>query len=175
MPINIFKSALDRTQAAQITTLIVEHGHDILVSPGMEYERNQPQHGSSTCFSHSLTVAYASVWMAMSMDIPVDVRSLIRGALLHDYFLYDWRDKSHPLHAFSHANTALENAERDFELSDIERDIIARHMFPLTPIPPRYRESTLVSLADKICATLEVTAIAFPIPLPGAALRRVLV
>lgn len=28
---------------------------------------------------------------------------------------------------------ALENAQRDFVLSDIERDIHRKHMFPLTP------------------------------------------
>ena len=29
-------------------------------------------------------------------------------------------------------------------------------MFPLTPIPPRYKESVLVTVSDKICATKEV-------------------
>ena len=33
--------------------------------------------------------------------------------------------------------------------------MIHRHMFPLTPVPPRYREALLVSLADKISAVLE--------------------
>ena len=28
-------------------------------------------------------------------------------------------------------------------------------MFPLTPVPPKYRESMLVSLADKHCANKE--------------------
>ena len=47
------------------------------------------------------------------------------------------------------------NADRDFGLNEIEKDIISKHMFPLTFMPPRYRESVLVTLADKWCAICE--------------------
>ena len=47
---------------------------------------------------------------------------------------------------------ALERAEEDFDLTPIERNIIARHMFPLVPIPPACREAWIVCLADKACA-----------------------
>ena len=50
---------------------------------------------------------------------------------------------------------ALENARRVFELSEVECDIIRKHMFPLTPVPPRYREGWLVVLADKVCSVYE--------------------
>ena len=38
-------------------------------------------------------------------SIKINEKSLIRGALLHDYFLYDWHksDQGHRLHAFFHA------------------------------------------------------------------------
>ena len=48
-----------------------------------------------------------------------------------------------------------ENARRVFELSEVERDIIRKHLFPLTPVPPRYREGWLVVLADKVCSVYE--------------------
>ena len=51
---------------------------------------------------------------------------------------------------------ALKNAKRDFRLTDREQDIIAKHMFPLTPALPKYRESVLVCLVDKWCSTYEV-------------------
>ena len=35
-------------------------------------------------------------------------------------------------------------------------DIIGKHMWPLTAPLPYYKESYMVSLADKICATLEM-------------------
>lgn len=40
----------------------------------------------------------------------------------------------------------------DFALSEIEKETIRRHMFPLNPIPPRCREAWIVTLADKICS-----------------------
>ena len=55
----------------------------------------------------------------------------------------------------THPSVARNNADRDFELNDVERDIIAKHMFPLTPFLPMYRESFIVSIADKWCALAE--------------------
>ena len=51
---------------------------------------------------------------------------------------------------------ALDNAQRDFHLNAVERDVIRKHMFPLNLRPPRYRESVLVSCADKLCALGEM-------------------
>ena len=67
---------------------------------------------------------------------------------------------------------AMKPQERcDFTLDAVERDVIERHMFPLNPVPPRYRESVLVCLADKICAIGETLHLPAPAalaqPLPG--------
>ena len=115
------------------------------------------QHGNTTRYIHSLAVAYVSCRLADTLRIKCDKKSMVRGALLHDYFHYRWQDnpKKYRLHGFTHPKVALKNAERDFKLNPIERDIIRRHMFPLTPRPPRYRESYLVTAADKICAVYE--------------------
>lgn len=115
------------------------------------------QHGTTSVFRHSVAVAYVSFYIARKYHIRVREKALIRGALLHDYFLYDWHEKdaSHKWHGFFHAGEALRNAMEDFELSEIEQDTIARHMFPLNPIPPRHREAWIVCLADKICSSGE--------------------
>ena len=42
------------------------------------------------------------------------------------------------------------------EGDDIEKDIIVKHMFPLNIKLPRYRESYIVTIADKICSSYEV-------------------
>lgn len=115
------------------------------------------QHGSTTVFAHCVKVACFSLFLANKLHISVDVHALLRGALLHDYFLYDWHEKNagHRFHGFTHPATALKNAQQDFMLTPVEKDIIARHMFPLCPIPPRCREAWLVCVADKYCALLE--------------------
>ena len=96
------------------------------------------QHGSTSTLMHTIAVAHYSVALARR-------------------FLYDWHDK-HPdnrMHGFTHASKALKNADKDFRLNKRERDIIAKHMFPLTIKPPTTREGWLVCLVDKGCSLLE--------------------
>ena len=116
------------------------------------------QHGGVTVYAHCVRVAALSCRLADAMGLAVDRAALVRGALLHDYFLYDWHEKddSHRLHGFTHPRAALNNACADWELSPRERNIILRHMFPLTPVPPACREGWLVCMADKICAVHEM-------------------
>ena len=115
------------------------------------------QHGSTTVFAHCVKVACFSLFLANKLHIPVNTHALLRGALLHDYFLYDWHEKNagHRFHGFTHPATALKNAQEEGMLTPGEKDSIARHMFPLCPIPPRCREAWLVCAADKYCALLE--------------------
>lgn len=119
--------------------------------------RNFIQHGTTSVYTHSLSVAYLSCLLAEHFQMQVDWHALIRGALLHDYFLYDWhvKDPSHRLHGFTHPARALRNAREEFSLSTKESFIILRHMFPLVPIPPSSPEGWLVCLADKICSSFE--------------------
>lgn len=136
-------------------------GADILKSKGMNSEKCFMQHGDISCYRHSLRVAARSVRLARWMRLRTDMSALVRGALLHDYFLYDWHEKdaSHRWHGFHHPSAALKNASADFGLSARERDVIAKHMFPLTLRPPRFRESWIVCLADKWCALEETLAV----------------
>ena len=135
-----------------------------LAHEGRFYEEKAAmQHGCTTIYQHSIHVAYVSLFLMEKWHIPLDEVSLVKGALLHDYFLYDWHknDASHRLHGFHHPNTALRNALRDYKLNKREGNMIARHMFPLTPIPPGCREAWLVCLADKWCAMKETLRPAF--------------
>lgn len=74
-----------------------------------------------------------SVWRCGSAR-PVRLRELVRGALLHDYFGYDWHEKGggHRLHGFFHPKRACHRAEKKYALTRVERGIILRHMWPLT-------------------------------------------
>ncbi len=135
------------------------HAKDILESEGMQSGKDTRHHGDVSVYSHSVDVAVISLKLARKLRLNIDEKSLIRGALLHDYYLYDWHvpDKEHRLHGFSHAKTALRNASADFELNKIEKDIIKKHMFPLNISVPMYKESVLVCVADKISATRDYT------------------
>ena len=79
------------------------------------------QHGSVSCLEHSVAVAELSFWICRRLGLRADWNSLVRGALLHDFFLYDWHDKAPDrpgLHGFTHPKTALKNAERLFPLTE---------------------------------------------------------
>ncbi len=115
-------------------------------------------HSDITVYTHCVKVAAAAYSFAVKHDIPCDRKALVRGALLHDYYLYDWHDpnKGFRWHGFKHHRFALQNAERDFPLTRREREIIRTHMFPLTFwCLPRCREAWIVTVADKIVATQE--------------------
>lgn len=136
---------------------VAAHCIDILASPGMEREKSAIQHGATTVWEHSLSVANACASLAQALPLGIRMRPLVRAALLHDYFLYDWHDRtaSRPNHATRHGSYARANAERDFAISEHEGDIIESHMFPLARMP-RTREAWVVCLVDKIIAFQEV-------------------
>ena len=132
-------------------------GEDVLDSAGMQSLRTFEHHGVISRYEHCLSVAYISLRIADRWHIRVDRQSMVRGALLHDYFMYNWDEPGNVrlLHGFTHAGEALRNAKKEFELNAVECDVIKKHMFPLNIALPRYRETAIVSLADKISAVIE--------------------
>ena len=114
------------------------------------------QHGQVSTWEHCVRVAHASLAMARALRLRVSERELVRSALLHDYFLYDWHEPGHVGHATQHPVFALRNAHEDFDLSPLEKNAIASHMWPLPPTRvPRSREAVLVCVADKWCSLAE--------------------
>jgi uncharacterized protein len=118
-----------------------------------EYQtlKNYRAHGQVSVYDHSLFVAERSYLYAKKRHLDLDYASLVRGALLHDYYLYDWhkRHKGHRLHGFRHPAWALHNALLVYDLNDIEKDIIRNHMFPLTFLHwPHSKEARIVAKMD---------------------------
>jgi uncharacterized protein len=133
-------------------------------SPGFQRTSGFVQHGKVSVRKHSMNVAMAALTISRFLPFKMKERDIVRGALLHDYFLYDWhKTKIRPkhilqfykLHGFSHPQTALRNARKDFRLTETEQEIIKKHMWPLTVKPPMCREAWVVTLADKYCSLLE--------------------
>ena len=120
------------------------------------------QHGSVTTYDHCERVAKVSLWLNRRMHLGADEKALIRGAMLHDFYLYDWHDDdggAHRLHGFTHPARAAKNAKKHFDISRKEEGIIRSHMWPLTlRAVPSSREAAIVCMADKICSLHETVA-----------------
>ena len=139
--------------------LLDEVIHQLCEQGRLLEEQNAMQHGSTSVYEHSVNVAYKSLLLVENYRLPVDKQSLVRGALLHDYFLYDWHKPHGRWHGFKHPAIALKNATRDFKLTEIEKNLIVRHMFPLVPIPPKNIEGGIVCMVDKWCSLKDFVAI----------------
>ena len=104
---------------------------------------------------HCLYVAYLSFLFCRRYHL--DARSAARAGLMHDMDLRSEEEVGRLRHLLSHSKMALERASR-YGLNDIERDIILKHMWPVTlRLMPKYKESFVVNFADKICAFFEIT------------------
>ena len=150
----LIRKLLHRHEIAEFNGMIADLKRDQLVQSMRQFV----QHGHTSTYAHCLGVAALSFRIARWLPCRIDERSLLRGSLLHDFYLYDWhhKDANHTLHGFRHADRALKNASVHFRLNRIERDIIRTHMWPLNLTRvPRTRESAIVCLADKLCSLAE--------------------
>lgn len=133
---------------------------DLIQSPEVLAMDRISQHSQAVSrLEHSLYVSYVGFLLCRFLGL--DQRAAARGGLLHD--MHPWtRDEAFAFRArllLIHPKLALENATDAFALTNKEKDIIVKHMWPLTLAFPRYAESYLVSLADKICAVSEMVAL----------------
>jgi uncharacterized protein len=130
---------------------------NIVSHPKYQELKEIHHHKSNSIYDHNIKVAWISYNIGKKLNLKL--KEITKGALLHDFFLYDWRferPKSGKLHGFEHPKEALENSLKYFSpLTAIEKDIILKHMWPLTVNPPRYIESFIVCIVDKIVATQE--------------------
>ncbi len=129
---------------------------DLLNNDTVKQMKNFRQHYETSCFDHCLIASYYCYLYGKKFNL--DYVSCARAAMLHDLFLYDWRKKQDDrkgLHAFTHPKTAYKNASKLFALNEKEKDIILKHMWPVTIALPKYKESYLLTLVDKYCALNE--------------------
>ncbi len=135
---------------------------DIVETDIVKEMDNYIQHGSTTTLKHCIMVSYLSYKMARKLKL--NYESVAKAALLHDFFLYDWHKnkvgtKFLEKHGFSHPKVALENAKKYFDLTEVEEDIILKHMWPLTLRQlPKYKETVIVCVADKYSSTKETVS-----------------
>lgn len=133
---------------------------DLLDTPEVRSMRQFPHHPRTTCYEHSVCVAYVSYRLARRWGL--DYRAAARAGLLHDLYLYNSREKPsyYGNQCFTHPVVALKNAwALCGSLTPMEENIIVSHMWPLARKMPRYKEALVVNLADKLCATAEAVGL----------------
>jgi uncharacterized protein len=129
---------------------------DILANDKFLESENFIQHGKTSVYEHSLAVARMCAKLSVFWRVK-DRTSLIRAALLHDFFLYDWHDEWKLDHGFTHPVAAAENASKYFNISEKEYSLIRTHMWPFTLFhPPRYKEGWFICIGDKIVSLSEI-------------------
>ena len=92
-------------------------------------------HGRTSLFGHSVHVSYYNYLVCKKLHLD---------------------EKGERLHGFEHPTKALKNAGKYFDITEKEGDMIAKHMFPLTVTPPKYKETFVIVLVDKFCSFNEV-------------------
>lgn len=148
------QTTIDKLENNQEYQLIIQ---DLMSNKTVQKMDTFRQHCNTSCLDHCLHVSYHSYLICKKYNL--DYVSAARAGLLHDLFLYDWREKKQDgrtgLHAFTHPKTALKNSLKLFDLNEKEKDIIKKHMWPVTLPFPRYKESYIITFVDKYCALQE--------------------
>ena len=111
------------------------------------------KHHNTNRLEHSIKVSYYSYKIAKSLKL--DYKDVARGGLLHDFYtdkISECKKVKDKIKLFSvkHPKDAVSNAMTYFDLSEKEINIIKTHMFPVDYKIPKYAESWIVSLVDKI-------------------------
>ncbi len=132
--------------------------HGTSNTPVAQRMRRFKQHGNVSTYRHCRDVTALCFLLNRRLHLGANEATLVRGAFLHDLYLYDWHEKNaaHKLHGFHHAEKALENARQNFALNQKEQDMIYSHMWPLNLTRvPKSREALILCVADKLCALRE--------------------
>ena len=133
------------------------------------------KHHYGSVFYHSILVSFKAY--KLSLKRKCDSKICAIAGLLHDFYPYPWQyskeleDMDPSLlehlkikkslfkkHGFTHAREAMENYHKFFpNYIDTKIDnAILRHMFPLNIALPKYKESWIITFADKTIAIKEL-------------------
>ncbi len=146
----IFADLFSEKNRLALMPEFLKEADDLLADPMVKKLSDYKHHRDKNRLDHVTEVAWVSfIW---GKKFLLDTKAIVRGALLHDLFYYDWFYEGPALHGLRHHNIALSNARKLTDLSKKEEDIIKKHMWPLTIWLPMYRESLLVSIVDTFCS-----------------------
>lgn len=119
------------------------------------YKLKEIEHHGISRYTHSVKVSYYSYKICKILKL--DYIDAARAGLLHDFYISEegrsFKEKF--TDTFTHPKKAVENALEIYGINGREQDIIRSHMFPFTTSLPKYAESWIVVLVDKIIGSLE--------------------
>ena len=133
-------------------------------------------HYNLSVWDHSILVSFNSFLAAKYFNASARVCAI--AGLLHDFYTQAWiyneelakidngkylsefyvKKPLFKMHAFVHGDDAASNALKYFPelVNDRILNSIKRHMFPVTIIPPKYKEGFLITSIDKLNSVREL-------------------
>lgn len=152
---------------------------DILLSDEFQKRKLFMHHHNLSVWDHSILVSFNSFLVAKYFNASVRICAV--AGLLHDFYTQAWlysddlaaidngkylsefnvKKPLFKMHAFVHGSDAAVNAQKFFPEIVNERilDTIKKHMFPLTPMPPKYKEGFIITCVDKLNSARELPSL----------------
>lgn len=114
------------------------------------------EHHGISRMEHMLKISFYSYRLAKKLNW--NYKAVARGGLLHDFYLGgDERNTFKKFtDTFTHPKRALDLSINTFNINKIEENIIVSHMFPIYLSIPKYKESILVNVIDKVIGGYEL-------------------
>lgn len=127
---------------------------NVIINKDKYQSLKKDSHHGLTRYEHLLRVGKYTY--KITKFLKLNYISATKGALLHDYFNeVEYLNIREMEKLRIHPFLALNNAKFEYNLTLLEENIIASHMFPIGRVKPKYVESWIVSLVDKVVAIYE--------------------
>ncbi|MCR5523567.1 MAG: HD domain-containing protein [Clostridia bacterium] len=147
---------MKREKTSDYILKFVEYTKDLLNDEDVKRMKTFHHHREITTHYHSVYVTYTVLRLCERFK-PENEKQIIRAALLHDFYLYEWYTEKHDEnHIWYHPVQSVKNIESHFgNMSPMQRNMVMAHMFPLCREMPRSVGAWFLTIADKYCATAD--------------------
>lgn len=152
---------------------------EILLNDEFQKRKLFNHHHNLSVWDHSILVSFKAFVYSKYFD--ADSRICAIAGLLHDFYPDAWlyneelvklengrytnnlkvKKPLFRMHGFVHGQAAADNYVRYFPHLENKKitNTIKCHMFPLTPIPPRYKEGYIITMVDKLNSVRELPSL----------------
>ena len=134
----------------------IELTGDLLSDELVKSMADYHHHKEVTTHFHSVFVSYSVLKVCEALKHK-RTEEIVRAALLHDFYLYEWYTEKHEeYHIWYHPKESVKNIKKHFgSLSKMQENMILSHMFPTCVELPKSSGAWILTLCDKRCATAD--------------------